>query len=317
MRTWRDADDWAIVSAVKHVTLDHDVIARAIWGCIHGLVVKSVLAESDITVPTRNGQEPSTLEEHLQWGGKVLDGIIWFQDGKHSSATKTISASDETEFQRTSDLAKMALMQLVIFVLIKGHYPSSTGTTIGKDIPAFLHTVCSMNYSPAELASRVASFNLNKLPGDWVRGIPFAAMGEEFLNRFSLGVAGYRLLAAFRVIKPKARTNEQIAALDWIFSRLMEPSSWKLLPITRPPVLKRLGSLNTALTSLMLEVYTREEVQRLKDEGVIAIVSVKKAGGMALWSSILKGDWKLDPIFPDATQGMLPKGVTTEYYTVV
>jgi hypothetical protein len=95
-----------------------------------------------------------------------------------------------------------------------------------------------MTYSPAELASRVASFNLNKLPGDWVRGIPFEDMGEEFLNRFSLGVAGYRLLAAFRVIKPKARTPEQTAALDWIFTRLMEPSSWKLLPITRPPLLK-------------------------------------------------------------------------------
>lgn len=246
-----------------------------------------MLAKSDITVPTRGGQDPFNLEQHLQWGGKVLDGIIWFQNGRHSSASRSINTCDESEFQRTSDLSKMALMQLVIFVLIKGHYPSSTGTTIGKDIPAFFHTVCSMNYSPAELASRVASFNLNKLPGDWVRGIPFANMGEEFLNRFSLGVAGYRLLAAFRVIKPKARTPEQVAALNWIFTRLMEPSSWKLLPITRPPLLKRLGSLNTALTSLMLEVYTREEIQKLKDEGVIAVVPAKKAGGMAIWSSIL------------------------------
>jgi len=50
-------------------------------------------------------------------------------------------------------------MQLVIFVLVKGHYLNSSGTAIGRDIPAFLHTVCSMTYSPAELASRVATFN--------------------------------------------------------------------------------------------------------------------------------------------------------------
>lgn len=215
------------------------------------------MAESDISIPNRANRDPKNLEEHLQWVGKVLDGILWFQNGRHASATRYISASDESEFQRASDNSKMALMQLVIFVLIKGHYPSSHGTAVGKDIPAFLSTVCSMTYSPADLASKVASFNLNKLPGDWVRGIPFESMGEEFLNRFSLVVAGYRLLSAFRVIKPKAKTAAHKEALDWIFTRLMEPSSWKLLPITRPSLLRHLGSLNTALTALMIEVYVQ------------------------------------------------------------
>lgn len=288
--------DWAIVSSVKTVDLDHDIIANAIWGCIHGLVVKSVLAESDINIPTRTGRDLTNLEEHLQWRGKFLDGILWFQNGKHASATRYISASDESEFQRSSDNSKMALMQLVIFILIKCLYPSSSGTAIGKDIPAFLSIVCSMTYSPADFDFKVASLNLNKLPGEWIRGIPFESMGEEFLNRFSLGVAGYRLLAAFRVIKPKAKTPEYKIALDWIFARLMEPSSWKLLPITRPPLLRRLGSLNTALISLKLEVYNKDDIQKLKDEGVIAVIPAKKAGGMSLWNCILTGDWSLDPI---------------------
>jgi len=80
--------------------------------------------------------------------------------------------------------------------------------------------------------------------------------------------------------------------------------------------LKRLGSLNTALTSLMWEVYTKNEIQKLKDEGVIPVVPVKRPGGMAIWGNILTGDWSLDPIFPNATAGMLPIGNANEHYTV-
>ena len=63
------------MSVVKSVHFDHDVIANAIWGCIHGLVLKSVLAESDVTIPKRGGRDPNNLEEHLQWGGKILERI--------------------------------------------------------------------------------------------------------------------------------------------------------------------------------------------------------------------------------------------------
>ena len=70
-------------------------------------------------------------------------------------------------------------MKLVIFVLIKGHYPSSLGKAIGKDIPAFMYTVCSMTCSPSELTSARASFNFNKLPATWIRGIPNHMMAKS------------------------------------------------------------------------------------------------------------------------------------------
>jgi hypothetical protein len=64
-------------------------------------------------------------------------------------------------------------------------------------------------------------------------------------------------------------------------------------------------------------MYSKDEIQKLKDECIIAVIPTKKVGGMALWSGILTGDWSLDPIFPKATQGMLAKRSTTEHYTEV
>ena len=68
-----------------------------------------------------------------------------------------------------------------------------------------------MSWGPPELASKCASFNLNKLPGTWIRGIPYHMMGQEFNNKFSLGIAEYRLLSGLEhsssrrrmLIKPK------------------------------------------------------------------------------------------------------------------
>jgi len=47
--------------------------------------------------------------------------------------------------------------------------------------------------------------------------------------------------------------------LAWIYERLTEPMSWKILPLTRPKELIAPSSLYTALISLMYEVYTDQQ----------------------------------------------------------
>jgi hypothetical protein len=53
------------------------------------------------------------------------------------------------------------------------------------------------------------------------------------------------------------------------------------------------------------EVDTKDEVQKLKDDGIIAVVPPRKPGGMRLWAGIINGNWTLDPTFPDVTTGMI------------
>ena len=78
---------------------------------------------------------------------------------------------------------------------------------MGADIPAFLANTMGMNYAPADLAIRVASFLLVKLDPTFIKSIPYERFATAFITRFFMGVAGYKLLAAFMKYKAIAKTE--------------------------------------------------------------------------------------------------------------
>ena len=211
--------------------------------------------------------------------------------------------------------AQDALAVFLMFVLVKGHWPSSKGTKLGADIPAFLANTIGMDYAPFDLANRVASFPLVKLDPSFLKAIPYEKFGTAFVTRFFMGGAGYRLLAAFMKYPALAKSSAHNDILGWIYERLTEEVSWKILPLTRPKGLVALGSLNTALISLMYEVYTDQQRAELVKKGPCLRCQIlerrlinrtktgresdpeKSVNGMSIWPRIMAGNWKSEPIF--------------------
>jgi len=193
---------------------------------------------------------------------------------------------------------------LLIFVLVKGHWTSSKTTRMGADIPAFLANTTGMDYTPADLVSRVTSFPLVKLDPTFIKSIPYERFGNAFIKRFFMGAAGYRLLAASIKYQAIAKNESHDNILAWIYERLTEPVSLKILPLTRPKKLIELGSLNTALISLMYEVYTDQQRSELVKTGALTMIPDKPPNGINLWTIIIKGDWESEPIFEAKIQRM-------------
>ena len=194
-------------------------------------------------------------------------------------------------------------MQLVIFVLLKGHCHLSPGNDIGKDIPTFLNVVSLMVCSPMELSQRCAIFGLVKLFGDWLKKTPY----HGFRNRFSLGTTGYSLPSASRSEKVHSRKTHS------------EPSYWNMLSTTRPTELIRLGSINAAILTLITEVYTKEDFQKMKDDGVIASF-VEETRGQKLFKFIFGLSLSCTSILRDHTLSRaineIFERITHEYFSI-
>ena len=130
-----------------------------------------------------------------------------------------------------------------------------------------------------------------------------------------MGVAGYRLPAAFTKYKAIASNDTHNNALDWIFDRLTEEVSWKKLPLTRPKELIALGSLNTAMISLMYEVYTDQQRADLVRLGALSTIPDKPPNGMSIWERILTGNWESDPIFKEAGIKRMKGKTKSEFFS--
>ena len=121
------------------------------------------------------------------------------------------------------------------------------------------------------------------------------------------------LPAAFTKFKALAKNDQHNEALDWIYDRLTEQVSWKMLPLTRSKELIAMGSLNTAMVSLMYEVYTDQQRAELVKVSALSMMPDKPQNGMAIWDRVLKGDWRSDPIFKAQIKRMEDK-TKDEFY---
>jgi len=168
------------------------------------------------------------------------------------------------------DVARALFVQY-FFVLTRGRASQATGTNLGTDLPKFLHTVLNCTESPKTYHDRISSFDMHKLGYEWVRHVPFNNIAREANSRFGLGVAGYRMLSPFKLLRPRTGLTPALtSAYNLAHSMAIAPATWDIHPATRSnAILQTYGPLNANLGNLMLEVFEEANLRDLVTRRVI------------------------------------------------
>jgi len=229
---------------------------------------RHTLAPSDLHVVkdgTVRTPDPLTFEFLIKQGNRFFDALFYMGiDPAHRipiQSVPTASLMPELTAQQISS----ALFFQYFMLLTRGSTSESGSATVGADVPKFLHTVLALNEKPEVYARRLATFNLEKIDPGWVKAMPFANISREAISRFGLGVAGYRIMAPFRLLRPKATLDPALnSAFAFAVSLATSDASWAVHPATRDPnILTRYGPINANMGNLALEAFEMAEIDEL------------------------------------------------------
>jgi hypothetical protein len=272
--------------------------ASAIWSLVKG-VGGTQVSVSDLTVYKGPKGLPMNLKDFIRFGGKPLDGILWFTNGCPEGYKAMTCTAIEVQMDAAYEKAKKDLQKFVVYALLKGSYPSSSGTETSKDIPAFVVKQLGMTESPAALAAALASFPLAALPGAFLSQMRIEKMAGPIVNRCHKGIAGTRMMTVLTHIRPKASNVDMLKAVRWCYARLLEAQSWTTHPLTKPDKIIELGSVNAAIESLLPNIYPKDDLELLVKKGFLSEVPVTRDFDLILWQKITSVTWPVAPIFSD------------------
>jgi hypothetical protein len=222
----------------------------------------NVYAVDATSTGTSVGTPPKDLVQALESGTKFFDGVYYFSMTEALRPAVKANPAGVTKDENLVAVAKQYLFLQALHVMIRGDYGKSTGTAAGADVPAFLSQICGMRVSPAALSAGLCSFSIEKVPKGWIKGLQWSDMAQSVQQRLGLGLAGYRLLGPFKLFPCKQDASpEAKAAYEWVKALAGQPFDWALHSATRDPgLISKLGSFNKALTNLVLECFTPEQI---------------------------------------------------------
>lgn len=244
----------------------------------------------------------TTLTGLLASGTKFLDAIVWLglAANKRSkpevhNAPRNWNKTSAYTYTKYNDHPKIARCMFFYFfyVLTRARAPTADETDSTQPIPNFLKSVLSYQESPSDVAQYLASFDLNLMNHQWVKSIKMQSLSEEALNRFGLGVAGYRMAAPFKLYNPEMTNIESLSNAIAVAQSLAKSSaSWNIHPATRDPnILQKYGNLNKNLGNLMLEVFTTAQLEEMVRAKIIFAVPKKEANHTNYKT------WSIDDLF--------------------
>jgi len=246
-----------------------------------------------------NKPDPLTLEWLLAQGNPLFNSLFCLAEGDRRLVMERPPGITATA--KTPEAVAKALFVQYFFIMTRGSVSVAPDNTASTTMPNFLGSVMSCNESPLAYASRLSTFTLGSLNPGWVKYIRTDLLGVETMNRFGLGLAGYRNMAAFKFLRrPDNIPSHLIRPYEVACSMATQPASWDLHPATRrPDVLTRYGPLNKNLLNLTLELWTVAEIQELVDSKALFQMPTRAAGvtNYRSWSIL----WVTDPaslIFP-------------------
>jgi len=256
---------------------------------------------SSISVDERI-DEDSDIAALLSVGqNKFFDVLFWLSLPKDERpAMREITENQVAEAIPIGEICSALFVQY-FFILTRGRVSEATTSNLGTDLPKFIHTVMNLRDSPKDYSDRLASFSLHKLGYEWVRYVPFGKISREAVSRFGLGVAGYRLLAPFRLLTPRRDLEQNLLdAVEVARSMATQPASWDIHPSTRHnDILNEYGPLNANLSNLMLEVFDHGDLRTLVEQKALFKFPVHDptATNYRTWSDLYVTDGRAR-IFP-------------------
>lgn len=256
------------------IHIDPEEVAKAFQIYLESASKLTGVSLDDISTAVNElPKDPQTvsLSELLTRGMKLFDAVVWLTAGRPTSHPLTQDVSLTKE--QIPSLAKVAdaVFYCYFMLMTQARYPVSQNEKEKPRIPNFLKTIMSLDQDQHVYVERICSFEPRKFDPKWAMYVQFKGLGQETLSRFGLGVAGYRNFGPFGLYKPKADMNpELVPAFTFARNIATSPASWDIHPLTRnPEVLAKRGNLNKNLSNLMLDAFTKEQLEEMKDAKII------------------------------------------------
>lgn len=285
---------------IKAVINDYLIIGSSI----------SRLSINDINIISVKDEIPnrfSTVLEAIEHGTPFFDAIAYFTlpetKRPRITAMTDLPAHQTTEINKVSE----ALAYVYFFLMTRGTPPETDRTVLGTDIPRFLHTTLALQDSPQSYAKCVASFSLKKIDHKWIKLVDLSKLGQQFLSRLALGVAGYRLLMPIALMPIEDYTNEAaVKAANIIKDFIARGYMWNIHPITKNPHTVMLtGSLNEACADIMFHIYNTPTLENLVAHKLLFQIPERQLRLQTY------GKWT-DNTFADFMDEMFPKSLWDE-----
>jgi hypothetical protein len=247
-------------------------------------------------------QRFESIAEALANGTKLFDAICYFS--LPAEQRPDIVAPIDGQLPDTKDPVEIsrAFFYQCFLVLTRGSPSISNDATIGSSVPAFLARILGLNKAPLFYADRLAGFPIVNLDWRFVSYFDYSDIGQEALNRFGLGVAGYRLLNPFKLYVPRDNiTPQQRIAYNFLRTIAVRPADWSIHPVTRDTaIIQEFGSINNNAGNLILDIYTQAQIDNMIATKVLFKYPIKdpKSTQYLTWNDTTRINL-IRPIFHD------------------
>lgn len=281
------------------IDIDAKTLADSIWLYLKDVAHIHVVSANDLSIYlSPDGVRPTSLPECLRYGSRFFDSIYYLALGDKDTVDHRRYDSDPgREILSIKDVQRNLLL-MYLYIMFRGNYPASTGTELQRDIPTFLSVMLGMNQSPSSVSQKLASFNLNKVPLQWVKHIPISQFSPEIQQRIALGSPGYRMMMPFVFYNCKPDAAQEVKdACEWVRKIASKPADWDIFSATRSAQLtQRVHSFNKSLGNLMLLAFTPQQLDEMASPNVKIIFRVPvrdpRSDGWKSWTAI--GDLDLN-----------------------
>lgn len=251
----------------KIIQIDVLKVADALQRFIHvgssrtGIAITDIQTRCTGPVPTT----PHSLKALLQAGIPLFDAVAYLTvDRAHRPPL--VSDADIVENTAPSlEKISEAIFYVYFLLVTQARYPTVGSGSDQIRVPRFLKDVMRLSEEPNVYLKRICSFNPVKFNPAWLKCIHIPGLGVETMNRFGLGVAGYRLFGPFKCYEVKESASRNIKSAYAVARHFaINPPNWQIHPITRnPTILSTYGNLNKNLANLILECFTENQIDEM------------------------------------------------------
>ena len=218
----------------------------------------------------------------LRAGSPLLDIFAYLSLKDRSKVTLQDSTKSPLlkEKKNTFTEVARALYFFFFMYLVRGTPGDDDAVVAGPLVPKFLTTIMKFSGKIASIRMIIASFDLRKLPGDWIKLVEIKNLGTETKQRLALQVAGYRMMKPFLYFEPNKPGHEKYrVAVEAIRDFYNNGVVWDAHSVTRTAAFTAaVGPLNANMANLMLECYTDATLKEMAANQLIFQVPQKKYG---------------------------------------
>lgn len=175
--------------------------------------------------------------------------------------------------------SRLDLAAAGVYIVLRGDYPTVAENTIAH-MPNFIKSVMGYDKSPDAMAKRLASFPVSRISKAWVKALDWTKVDVKYRTRFSLGVAGYRIIKSIMNLELKDASDQLAKDVRQVIKILVDSApNFNWMSSTRAVGLVALmGPINDNLGNLMLHCFTKEVLEKAVKDKLIFKVPVLKQG---------------------------------------